>query len=68
MPEITKWYLNFETDAAYRLVQFDKSGRQTRVVWVPKSQVFYLRKYPRDSKGIEIVFEVEAWLATNERL
>lgn len=69
MAEITKWYLDEdrETAKAYRIIKFE-NNREQRAEWIPKSEVTYLRKYPRDSKGVEIVFTVPDWLAEKRNL
>lgn len=67
MAEITKWYYDKETELAYHFVKFEEN-RVKREVWIPKSQVTYIRKYPRDSKGVEVVFNVPDWLADKEDL
>lgn len=67
MAEIRKWYLAEERELSIRVIKFE-DNREQRSEWIPRSQIAYIRKYPPDSKGVEIVFNVPDWLAEKKNL
>lgn len=60
--EIRGCYLVEEREMS---VLIEKKGIQ---YWIPRSQIAYMRRYPKDSKGIEIVIVIPLWFAEKKGL
>lgn len=58
-----------DRELAIRVVQKQARDTTSLEVWIPRSQISYMRKLGRDSKGMmEIVIEIPEWLATEKNL
>lgn len=58
-----------ERPASLKVIQSQARGTTSREAWLPRSQVDYMRKLGRDSKGqMEIVVEIPEWLAIEKGL
>lgn len=63
MPEITNLYLVEEREKAIKVKQGDLE------VWLPRSQIKYLRKYAKEPDGRqEMVVDIPDWLADEKGL